>query len=558
MLWLSSIKWVGNKEILKAVKSSYYWWNKWTGYSLLILLLVTTPLFTILIKLFDSPGGSWSHIANTLLFGYFQNTIFLLLGVAAFTFLLGVSTAWLVSNYEFPGRKYFEWLLILPLGFPGYIMAYTYVGILDYTGPIQVFFRNTFDIHVKGSLIDIMNLPGAIFILSITLFPYVFLITRSSFLQQSKTLQEASFLLGANRFKTFFKVALPMARPAIVAGIALASMEVLNDYGTVKYFGVNTFTTGIFRAWFSMGDSNTAIYLAGILMVFVFVILFLESLQRGNRQYAAVNGMQKPISRIQPTIGKKILYSGICLSIFLLSFFIPFLQLLNWVSMTWEKVVNKDFFQLIYRSFGLAAVSGLLIVIFSVVMLYALRLSPFKWVKNITKVATLGYAIPGAVIAVGIMIPFIALDKWIYETLISSKTAGLFFSGTLFALVFAYIVRFMAVGYNPVEAGFQKIGLHVNEASRLLGIRSTKTLWKIDLPLIKTSLVSGIILVFVDVLKELPLTLILRPFNYQTLATKAFDMATNEMIAESSNAALIIILTGIIPIIFLNKLIEKR
>lgn len=490
--------------------------------------------------------------------GYFQNTILLLLGVAIMTFLLGVSTAWLVSNYEFPGRKYFEWLLILPLGFPGYIMAYTYVGILDYTGPIQVFFRNTFDMQVRGSLIDIMNLPGAVFILSITLFPYVFLITRSSFLQQSKTLQEASFLLGANRFKTFFKVALPMARPAIVAGIALASMEVLNDYGTVKYFGVNTFTTGIFRAWFSMGDSSTAIYLAAILMVFVFVILYLESLQRGNRQYSAVNGIQKPTARVHPTLGKKIFYTSICTSIFLISFLFPFLQLVNWVSLTYTKVVNQDFFLLIFRSFGLAAVSGIFIVILSIVLLYALRLSPFKWVKNITKIATLGYAIPGAVIAVGVMIPFIAMDKWVYGNLFSSQVAGLFFSGTLFALVFAYIVRFMAVGYNPVEAGFQKIGIHVNEASRLLGARSTRTLLKIDLPLIKTSLVSGILLVFVDVLKELPLTLILRPFNYQTLATKAFDMATNEMIAESANAALIIILTGIIPIIFLNRLIKKR
>jgi len=543
---------------LDILKKNYFWWNKWTGYSLLILLLVATPLFTIFLKLFDSPGGSWSHIANNLLMGYFQNTILLLLGVAIMTFLLGVSTAWLVSNYEFPGRKYFEWLLILPLGFPGYIMAYTYVGILDYTGPIQVFFRNTFDMQVRGSLIDIMNLPGAVFILSITLFPYVFLITRSSFLQQSKTLQEASFLLGANRFKTFFKVALPMARPAIVAGIALASMEVLNDYGTVKYFGVNTFTTGIFRAWFSMGDSSTAIYLAAILMVFVFVILYLESLQRGNRQYSAVNGIQKPTARVHPTLGKKIFYTSICTSIFLISFLFPFLQLVNWVSLTYTKVVNQDFFLLIFRSFGLAAVSGIFIVILSIVLLYALRLSPFKWVKNITKIATLGYAIPGAVIAVGVMIPFIAMDKWVYGNLFSSQVAGLFFSGTLFALVFAYIVRFMAVGYNPVEAGFQKIGIHVNEASRLLGARSTRTLLKIDLPLIKTSLVSGILLVFVDVLKELPLTLILRPFNYQTLATKAFDMATNEMIAESANAALIIILTGIIPIIFLNRLIKKR
>ncbi len=543
---------------MNLTKTTYYWWNKWTGYSLLILLLVAMPLFTIFIKLFDRPGESWSHIANNLLLGYFQNTILILIGVAIMTFLIGVSTAWLVSNYEFPGRRYFEWILILPLGFPSYIMAYTYVGILDYTGPIQVFLRNSFDIQIKGSLLDIMNLPGAIFILSITLFPYVFLISRASFIQQSKTLQEASYLLGTNRLQTFFKVALPMARPAIVAGIALASMEVLNDYGTVKYFGVNTFTTGIFRAWFSMGDSATAIYLAAILMVFVFVILYLESIQRGERKYASANGMQKPTARIHPTLGKKALYTGLCTVIFLVSFLIPFLQLLHWVILTYHKVVNQDFFLLIYRSFGLAAVSGMFIVVLSIVLLYALRLSPFRWVKNISKIATLGYAIPGAVIAVGVMIPFLLFDKWIFRNLMSGEVAGLFISGTLFALVFAYIVRFMAVGYNPVEAGFQKIGIHVNEASRLLGVRSTRTLWKIDLPLIKTSLVSGILLVFVDVLKELPLTLILRPFNYQTLATKAFDMATNEMIAESANAAIVIILTGIIPIIFLNRLIKKR
>jgi iron(III) transport system permease protein len=542
---------------LNILKHNYYWWNKWTGYSLLILLLVVTPLFTIFIKLFESPGGSWLHIANNLLFGYFENTVLLLIGVACLTFLIGVSTAWLVSNYEFPGRKYFEWLLILPLGFPGYIMAYTYVGILDYTGPVQVFLRNRFDITFQGSLLDLMNLPGAIFILSITLFPYVFLISRASFMQQSKTMQEASFLLGANRMKAFFKVALPMARPAIVAGIALASMEVLNDYGTVKYFGVNTFTTGIFRAWFSLGDANTAIYLAAILMVFVFLILYLESRQRGNRQFTSAGALHKPTVRLNPGSGKKLLYTSICGIIFLISFVFPLFQLIYWVSLTYHKVVNQDFFLLIYRSFGLAAISGMVIVLLAVILLYTLRLSPYKWVKNITKVSTLGYAVPGAVIAVGVMIPFIALDKWIFQTFFSS-TVGLFFSGTLFTLVFAYIVRFMAVGYNPVEAGFQKIGIHVNEASRLLGARSTKTLWKIDLPLIKSSLVSGVLLVFVDVLKELPLTLILRPFNYQTLATKTFDMATNEMIAESSNAALIIILTGIIPILLLNKLIMER
>ena len=543
---------------MKIFKQSYYWWSKWTGYAIIILLLVTTPLFTIVFKLFDSPGESWSHIVDNLLLGYFQNTILLLLGVAVLTFFLGVSTAWIVSNYEFPGRRYFEWLLILPLGFPGYIMAYTYVGILDYSGPIQSFMRNSLDIQVTGSLLDIMNLPGAIFILSITLFPYVFLISRASFVQQSKTFQEASFLLGANRMVTFYKVALPMARPAIVAGIALASMEVLNDYGTVKYFGVNTFTTGIFRAWFSMGDAMTAIYLAGILMVFVFLILFLESLQRGSKQYSTVNGINKPTARVYPNPYKKILFPTFCALIFSISFLIPFLQLVYWISFTYKKVIGLEFFLLIFRSFGLAAISGIFIVVLAVILLYAHRLSPFKWVKNITKISTLGYAVPGAVIAVGIMIPLLAVDKWIYNTFWNGTTAGLFISGTLFALIFAYIVRFMAVGYNPVETGFQKTGMHINEASRLLGTGSTRTLWKIDLPLIKTSLISGIILVFVDVLKELPLTLILRPFNFHTLATKAFDMATNEMIAESANAAVIIILTGIIPIIFLNRLIQKR
>jgi iron(III) transport system permease protein len=232
-------------------------------------------------------------------------------------------------------------------------------------------------------------------------------------------------------------------------------------------------------------------------------------------------------------------------------------QIVYWVTLTYEKVINQDFYLLILRSFSLAAGTGLAVVILAVVLLYALRLSPFKWMKNITKIATLGYAIPGAVIAVGIMVPLLGFDRWIMAQF-SPGTMRLLLSGTLFGLVFAYIVRFMAVGYNPIDSGFQKIGIHVNEASRLLGKGSGTTLWKIDLPLIKPSLFSGILLVFVDVLKELPLTLILRPFNYHTLATKAFDMATNEMIAESANAALIIILTGIIPIIFLNRMIRRQ
>jgi len=542
---------------LELTKLKYYWWNKWIGLALLVVLVITIPILTLFFNIFDPPGESWSHLKENLLYDYFINTLLLLIGVALCTFFLGVSSAWIVSSYNFPGRRYFEWLLILPLGFPGYIMAYTYTGLLDYAGPIQSFMRNSLDIQVNGGIIDIMNLPGAIFILSITLYPYIYLLSRASFSQQSKTLQEAASLLKSSRSRTFFKVALPMARPAIVGGIALASMEVLNDYGVVKYFGVNTFTTGIFRSWFSMGDISTAIHLAVALMCFVFALLFLENLHRGNSRYVSSNPTNKPAEKSNLSKPLRYLMSGICTFIFLVSFFIPFMQVLNWVFLTYQKVIDREFFLLIYRSFALAISSGIVIVLLSVILLYALRLNPIKWVKNATKVAILGYAVPGAVIAIGIMVPVLELDKYLASHF-SSDGRGLWITGSLFLVVFAYVVRFMAVGFHPIESGFQKVGIHVNEASRLLGAGTNKTLFKIDLPLIKPSLFAGILLVFVDVLKELPLTLILRPFNYHTLATKAFDMATNEMIAESANAALVIILTGIIPIIFLNRLIRVR
>ena len=349
--------------------------------TLLVLLLIATPLLTILFKLFTSPGSSWTHLTENLLAGYLQNTLVLLIGVAAITFFLGVSMAWIVTNYEFPWRNHFEWLLILPLGFPGYIMAYTYTGLLDYAGPLQAFLRNQLDIQVVGSLMDIMNLPGAVFILSITLFPYVFLLSRASFLQQSRTFQEASALLGRNDWYTFFKVALPMARPAIVGGIALASMEVLNDYGTVKYFGVGTFTTGIFRSWFSMGDVTTAIYLAAILMLLVFAILSLEVLQRGKKRFAPIHFMSKPLVRVRLSRRKRVMLATACSLVFMISFFIPFLQILHWVWLTYERAMNADFFYLILRSFGLAAGSGLVVAVISVVLLYSLRLSPYHWTE---------------------------------------------------------------------------------------------------------------------------------------------------------------------------------
>lgn len=538
-------------------KKTTYWWNKWTGGAIVILLLVLAPVFTIVIKLFDKPGEHWGHMASTLLPSYFANSFLLLLGVGVFTFLIGVSMAWLVSVYDFPGRKYFEWLLILPLAFPSYMMAYSYVGILEYTGPVQAFLRNNFDIHFKGAIVDIMNMPGAIFILSISLFPYVYVICRASFTRQSNAMQEAAFLLGSNRMRMFTKIALPMARPAVAGGIALVGMEVLNDYGTVKYFGVDTFTSGIFRAWFSFGDINTAIYLSAILTLIVLALIWVENFQRGNRNWNARSGSSKPALRVRPKRkATRQLYMALCLIVLLISFIFPLLQLFYWVSLTWRNVVDSEFGILILRSFSLAIGSAVAIAVISIFLLYAIRLSPLKWTKHIAKTASLGYAIPGAVIAVGVMIPMMGLDRKINWAL--SNNVGMILSGTLFILVVAYIVRFMAVGYNAIDAGFQKTGASVNEVARSLGASPLRTLWKIDLPLIRNSIAGAVLLAFVDILKELPLTLILRPFNFHTLATKAFDMATNEMIAESANASLVVVLTGVIPIIVLNNMISRK
>lgn len=464
--------------------------------------------------------------------------------------------AWIVSIYSFPGRKYFEWLLILPVAFPSYMMGYSYVGILEYTGPIQAFLRNNFDIHFTGSIIDIMNLPGVIFILSMSLFPYVYVICRASFMRQSNEMQEAAFILGSSRFRMFTKVALPMARPAVAGGLALVSMEVLNDYGTVKYFGVDTFTSGIFRAWFSFGDINTAIYLSAILTLFVLILIWLENFQRGNRSWTSQAKSTRPSLRIKPNRRSRWLLTLLSLFVLIISFLLPLSQLFYWASMTWREVIDSEFGILILRSFSLAIGSAVLIAVFSIFLLYAVRLSPLRWTKYITRIASSGYAIPGAVIAVGVMIPMMELDKLFIWA--SSNQTGMILSGTIFILVFAYIVRFMAVGYNAIDAGFQKTGASVNEVARSLGASPARTLWKVDLPLIRNSIAAAVLLAFVDILKELPLTLILRPFNFHTLATKAFDMATNEMIAESANASLVVVLTGIIPVIILNSVIGQR
>jgi iron(III) transport system permease protein len=493
-----------------------------------------------------------------LLPDYLVNSAYLVLGTTILSLLWGVPSAWFVSVYSFKGRKLLEWLLILPLTIPTYIMAFTYAGILDYAGPIQTLLRKSFNLNLAAKL-DILNLPGAIFVLSLALFPYVYVTCRAAFLTRFQSLIEVSRMLGVSASSTFFKVILPVSRPAIIAGLTLVIMEVLNDYGAVKYYGVRTFTTGIFRSWFSYEDQQGAIYLSALLLVVVFLALGIEYWQRGKSRYNPGSANERPPQRrtVKGFKGTAILV--VCCLPAILGFILPLLQLMYWSYISLGSVSFPQIGPMVLNSFTLALSAALGCVLVAVILLFALQIRPGRWLRNGSKFATMGYAVPGAVIAIGVLVAFLWIDKSIIQWLqtLLGINPGLLLTGSILGLIFAYVVRFLAVAYGPVESGFTRLGRPLYEVGQVLGAKPWRHLIRINIPLLKGVMLSAGLLVFVDVLKELPLTLILRPFNFNTLATRAFELASDELVAAAATPSLIIILTGLLPIIFLNRLITK-
>lgn len=530
--------------------------NPWLIAAFSGTFLVALPMLVIFTELFSSGDESWSHIVQNLLPLYITNTIILMLGVALMTFVMGVGTAWLVSMHSFPGRRFLSWALILPIAIPGYINGFTWAGILDYTSPVYVFLRNQFGIDTGAFLFfDILSLPGAIIVMSLSLYPYVYILTRAYFMNESAGMLEASASLGRGPWYSFSRIALPLARPAIVAGVSLVLMEVLNDYGLVHYYGVETFTSGIFTAWFAFGSHSASMKLSVYLMIFVLMLISLERIQRGQMKYDIIGSSYRPIRRrsFDKLTGKAVGF--ICSLPFLFGFLFPFMMLIYWGSLTASMVLDTRFWELLLNSFALASIAAALVVSGSIFISFTVRSFPLRLVKFLSRIATLGYALPGAVIAIGIMVPFLWIDQQIIRGF--PAVTSFILTGTWFALLYAYTVRFMAVGYNSIDSGMSRISGNLDEAASSLGKSKIKTLWQINIPLLKGSLIGGTLLVFIDVLKELPLTLILRPFNFDTLAIKAYEYAGDERVAEAAPAALIIILVGTLPVFLLNKLTEK-
>ncbi|MCH4563853.1 iron ABC transporter permease [Halomonas sp. EGI 63088] len=532
----------------------------WTILTLAIATVVALPVLVILAHIAMPTDGVWQHLSSTVLGRYLANTLFLTIAVGIGTLVIGTGTAWLVVMCRFPGRRFFEWALLLPLAVPTYVIAYAYTDFLQFAGPLQTWLRDLFGwSHGDYYFPDIRSLGGAATLITLVLYPYVYLLTRAAFIEQSVCVLDVGRTLGRGPWNLFASVAVPLARPAIIGGVSLALMETLNEFGAVQFFGVDTFTTGIYRTWFGMGEQVAAAQLAACLLVFVIALVLLERWSRGKRKYFHTTNryQQLPEYRLRGWHASGAFAA--CAIPVLIGFLLPCGLLLQLAIQKGDALFGTRFLDFAWNSLLLATVAALIAVGLAVILSYGARINNSPVTRTATRIASLGYAIPGSVIAVGILIPFAWLDNtindWLHEH--HGVIIGLIFSGSAFILVYAYVVRFLAVSFNAVEASLGKVTPSMDAAARTLGETATGTLRRIHTPIMRGSLLAAGILVFVDVMKELPATIILRPFNFDTLAVRAHSLASDERLAEASTASLAIVAVGIIPVILLSMALRR-
>jgi iron(III) transport system permease protein len=522
------------------------------GTAVVIAAVVALPVVSVVLSVFSGAGDTWRHLAATALPRYVGNTALLLALVTFGVVSIGVVSAWLVTAYRFPARGVLEWALLLPLAMPAYVMAYAYTDWLQFTGEVQSALRSLTGWRAREYWFpEVRSLPGAAVMLSFALYPYVYLMARTAFHDLSRSAIEAARLAGYGPLGAFGRVAVPLARPAIAAGSALALMETLADFGTVSYFGIEVFTTGIFKAWLSMGDSVAAAQLSACLLGFVVLLLALERVNRGR---AAYHGPAPRRSRPHPLHGAASAAAFIaCAAPVVFGFALPAVLLGR---LAWEESIPAvRLGVLVGNSFSIAALTAFIAAAAALVMAYAARLTRSRLVAIANRMAGLGYAVPGAVIAVGVLVPLGRLDNalagWLEQAF--GMKPGLLLTGTIAALVYAYLVRLLAVSLQTTNAGLAKITPSMEDAARSLGAPPAATLARVHVPLLAPSLATAALLVFVDVLKELPATFALRPFNFDTLAVEAYNLAKDERLAEAAAPSLAIVAAGLLPVIYVSK-----
>lgn len=525
--------------------------HRWTSITFVVAALVLLPISVLLLSWAEIDREIWSHLWETQMTRLLGNTLVLVAGVGVGVTVLGVSLAWLTSLCEFPGRRWLDWALMLPFAVPAYVLAFVFVGLLDFSGPVQTLLREWFGSGLR--LPRVRSTGGVITVLVLVFYPYVYLLARTAFLAQGRGLTEAARVLGLSPLAAFWRVALPMARPAIGAGLALAIMETLADFGTVSVFNFDTFTTAVYKTWYGFYSLSSATQLASLLLLFVMLVLLGERYSRGRSGVPNERPRGAALYRLRGW--KALAASAWCLLVFACAFVIPVLQLLVWV---WQKGrfdLDERYWGLILHSLYLGGFAALITVAVALLLAFARRLSPTPAVRSAIGISNLGYALPGSVLAVAIMLAFSWLDNHAVIPL-SSALGGAgkpLLLGSLGALLVAYLIRFMAVAYSPLEGALARIRPSLPEASRSLGVGGTGLFFRVYLPLLVPGALSAALLVFVDVLKEMPATLLMRPFGWDTLAVRVFEMTSEGEWARAALPALTLVLVGLFPVIGLIR-----
>ena len=524
----------------------------WHGIPLFILLFFLAPILIILSSIFADYSENWSHIYEYVLGDYILNSLILVSGVSLLVMIIGSLTAWLVSNYQFFGKRFFEWGLILPLAIPPYILAYTFTGLFDSYGTMNEIARSLFNLEQNEMLFpNIRNIYGAIIVFSFTLYPYVYLICRTAFLNQSRSMFEVGRTLGLSQASIFLKLALPLVRPALIAGTMIVAMETLSDFGAVDHFAISTFTTGIFRTWYGMYDLTTAMQLASMLLIFITFCLVIERTSRKNANYSTIGSNFKPtqVTRLG-SLGSFVCFFVCFIPIFI-GFILPILEILNWSLRFNTSFFNEQFFSISLNTVLLSILSAILCTFIAMIINFSIRYKNSSLIKSINPFLNIGYAVPGLILAVGIVQLFVFLDNNILNSF-----EGYFLTGSLFGLIFAYIIKSYALANSTYEAGYQKISQTFDDSARVLKSTGLNLLFRVHFPILKTSFFTSILLVTSEVVKELPATLILRPFNFETLAVSTYIYASEERMVEAAAPATAIILIGLIPIFFISQMIR--
>lgn len=531
----------------------------WFVLTLLVALLVALPLAGLVVQaLQPDEQGVWLHLADTVLLEYIQNSLLLALGVGLGTAFLGTLSAWLVTRYQFPGQSTLEWALLLPLAIPTYVIAYVYTDALQFSGPIQSVLRDLFDWQ-RGEywFFEIRSLPGLILVFSLVFYPYVYVLVREAFLDRSASVEEVSRSLGLTRTQALWRVVLPMARPAMVAGVALVMMESLAEFGAVSYFGVNTLTAGIYKAWYSFGNPAAAAQLALSLVGLVMLALVLEKNSRGRALFHNQAG-RKPKPHVLHGWYRWMALS-LCAIPLIGGFVLPALWLLHLALGEAETVLDARYLGFAGNSVLLAVIASLMTLGVALLLGYSTRLHANRWLHGLKRFALMGYAVPGTVLAVGVLIPLTVVDHaWIaWVQAMFGVMPGLLLTGTMFALLFAYLVRFLAVAVHAVDSSLQRIRLSLDDAAQGMGLSRWQVFRRVHLPLLKGGMLSAVLLVFVEVMRELPATLVLRPFNLDTLATQVFVLAADERLAEAAVPSLMIVVVGLLPVVVLTRAMRR-